>query len=110
MDTKHDVSLVGMHLGWLGDKCWAVKTIIECGDYSDAQLVRGEIPRSIIRPVEDSTIYSGLKWQVVLVFPIYRASDYKKFERVGKRIVELTGDSVAYKSVLCELSDTLTAI
>tara|TARA_R100000329_G_scaffold143524_1_gene127610 strand:+ start:975 stop:1292 length:318 start_codon:yes stop_codon:yes gene_type:complete len=104
MNTKHDVSLVGMHLGWLGDKCWAVKTIIECGSYSDAELIRGEIPRSIIRPIEDSTNY-----QVVLVFPIYRASDYKKFERVGKRIAELTGDPISSNSVLCELSSTLTA-
>ena len=45
MNTKHDVSLVGLHLGWLGDKCWAVKTIIECGSYGDAELIRGEIPR-----------------------------------------------------------------
>ena len=104
MNTKHDVSLVGLHLGWLGDKCWAVKTIIECGSYGDAELIRGEIPRSIIRPIEGSTNY-----QVVLVFPIYRASAYKQFERVGKRIVELTGDPVGYKSVLVELSDALTA-
>ena len=104
MNTKHDVSLVGLHLGWLGDKCWAVKTIIECGSYGDAELIRGEIPRSIIRPIEGSTNY-----QVVVGFPIYRASDYKKFERVGKRFVELTGDPVGYKSVLVELSDALTA-
>ena len=65
MNTKHDVSLVGLHLGWLGDKCWAVKTIIECGSYGDAELIRGEIPPSIIRPREGSSNY-----QVVLVFAI----------------------------------------